>query len=47
MLAFVYARHAMEMQKMTKRGIKESLTVASLGGKCFGLVQEDCDFFTL
>ena len=36
-LAFDYARHAMEMPKLTKIGIKESLTKASLGWKCFGL----------
>ena len=36
-LAFIYARHGMEMQKMSKIGIKESLTEARFGWKCFGL----------
>ena len=36
-LGLVYARHAMEMQKLTEIGIKESLTEADLGWKCFGL----------
>ena len=35
-LAFIYARHSMEMQKMTGFGIKDCLTGASLGWKCFG-----------
>ena len=35
-LAFIYARHSMEMQKMSGFGIKDSLTEASLGWKCFG-----------
>ena len=35
-LAYIYARHSMEMQKMTGFGIKDCLTEASLGWKCFG-----------
>ena len=35
-LAYIYARHSMEMQKMSGFGIKDCLTEASLGWKCFG-----------
>ena len=45
-LAFIYARHSMEMQKMTGFGIKESLTEASLGWKCFGTYNKDREFYT-
>ena len=34
--AFIYARHSMEMQKLSAFGIKDCLTEASLGWKCFG-----------
>ena len=45
-LAFVYARHAMVMQKMTRRGIKESLRETSVGWKCFGLYNMTREFYT-
>ena len=45
-LAFVYARHAMEMQKLTKIRIKGSLTEASRGWNCFGLYNKDREFDT-
>ena len=35
-LAYIYARHSAEMQKMGGLGIKDCLTEASLGWKCFG-----------
>ena len=35
-LAFKYARHPMEMQSRSSFGIKDCLTTASLGWKCFG-----------
>ena len=45
-LAFIYARHSMEMQKMTGFGIKDCLTEASLGWKCFGTNNKDREFYT-
>ena len=35
-LAFIYAKHSMEVQKMSGFGTKDFLTEASLGWKCFG-----------
>ena len=45
-LAFIYARHSMEMQKMSGFGIKDCLTEASLGWKCFGTYNKDREFYT-
>ena len=45
-LAFIYARHSMEMQKMTGFGIKDCLTEASLGWKCFGKYNKDREIYT-
>ena len=45
-LAFIYARHSMEMQKMSVFGIKDCLTEASLGWKCFGTYNKDRKFYT-
>ena len=45
-LAFIYARHSMEMQKMSGFGIKDCLTEANLGWKCFGTYNKDRDFYT-
>ena len=45
-LAFIYARHSMEMQKMSGFGIKDCLTEASLGWKCFGTYDKDREFYT-
>ena len=45
-LAFIYARHSMEMQNMTGFGIKDCLTEASLGWKCFGTYNKDREFYT-
>ena len=45
-LAFIYARHSMEMQKMSGFGIKDCLTEASLGWKCFGTYNKDREFDT-
>ena len=45
-LAFIYARHSMEMQKMSGFGIKDCLTEASLGWKCFGTCNKDREFYT-
>ena len=45
-LAFIYARHSMEMQKMTCLGIKDCLTEGSLGLKCFGTYNKDREFYT-
>ena len=45
-LAFIYARHSMEMQKMTGFGIKDCLTEASVGWKCFGTYNKDREFHT-
>ena len=45
-LAFIYARHSMEMQKMSGFGIKDCLTEGSLGWKCFGTYNKDREFYT-
>ena len=45
-LAFIYARHSMEMQKMSGFGIKDCLTEASLGWKCFGTYNINREFYT-
>ena len=45
-LAFIYATHSMEMQKMSGFGIKDCLTEASLGWKCFGTYNKDRKFYT-
>ena len=45
-LAFIYARHSMEMQKMSGFGIKDCLTEASLGWKCFGTYNKDREFYS-
>ena len=44
-LAFIYARHSMEMQKMSGFGINDCLTEASLGWKCFGTYNKDREFY--
>ena len=43
-LAFIYATHSMEMQKMSGFGIKDCLTEASLGWKCFSTYNKE--FYT-
>ena len=45
-LAFIYARHSMEMQKLSGFGIKDCLTEASLGWKCFGTYNKNRKFYT-
>ena len=45
-LAFIYARHSMEMQKMSGFGIKDCLTEASLGWRCFGTFNKNKEFYT-
>ena len=45
-LAFIYARHSMEMQNMSGFGIKDCLTEASLGWKCFGTYHKDREIST-
>ena len=45
-VAFIYAKHSMEMQQMTGFGIKDCLTEASLGWKCFGTYNKDREFYT-
>ena len=45
-LAFIYARHSMEIQKMSGFGIKDCLTEDSLGWKCFGTYNKDGEFYT-
>ena len=44
-LAFIYARHSMEMQNLSGFGIEDCLTQASLGWKCFGTYNKDRDFY--
>ena len=41
----VYARHALDMQKMTKNWVKEFLTEACLRWKCFGLYTGNREFY--
>ena len=43
-LAVIHARHAIEMQKMSKIVIKESLTEASFGWNCFELYNKYREF---
>ena len=45
-LAFIYARHSMETEKISGFGIKDCLTEASLGWKCFGTYNKDREFYT-
>ena len=45
-LASIYARHSIEMQKMSGFGIKDCLTETSLGWKCFGTYNKDREFYT-
>ena len=45
-LAFIYARHSMKRQKMSGFGIKDCLTEASLGWKCFGTYNKGREFYT-
>ena len=44
-LAFIYARYSMEMKKMSGFGIKDCLTEASLGWKCFGTYNKVREFY--
>ena len=44
-LAYIYARHSMEIQKMSGFGIKDCLTEASLGWKCFGKYNKDRELY--
>ena len=46
LLAFIFARHSMEMQKMSGFGIEDCLTEASLGWICFGTYNKDREFYT-
>ena len=46
-LGFTYARYSMEMQNMSEFGIKDCLTEASLGWKCFGEYSKSRQFRTL
>ena len=41
----MYARHSMETQKMSAFGIKDCLTEACLGWKCFGTYNKDREFY--
>ena len=45
-LVFIYARHSMEMQIMSGFGIKDFLTEASPGWKCFGTNNKNREFYT-
>ena len=45
-LAFINASHSMEMQKLSGFGIKDCLTEASLGWKCFGTYNKNKEFYT-
>ena len=45
-LAFMYARYSLEMQKMSGFGIKDWLTAANLGWKCFGTYNKDREIYT-
>ena len=46
-LAFIYARHSMEMQNMSGFGIKDCLTEASLGWKCLEHITKIENFILL
>ena len=45
-LAFIHARHSMEMQIMSGSGIKDCLTEASLGWKCCRTNDKKREFYT-
>ena len=45
-LAFIYARHSMEMQELSGFRIKDCLTESSLGCKCFGTNNKHREFYT-
>ena len=45
-LAFIYARHSMEMRNKSGFGIRDCLTQASLKWKCFGTNNKDREFYT-
>ena len=45
-LAFIYARHSTETQIMSGFGLKDCLTEASLGWKCFGTYDKDREIYT-
>ena len=45
LVAFIYDRHSMEMQKMSGFGIKDCLTEASLSWKSFGTYIKDGEFY--
>ena len=46
-LANIYTKHASDLEKMTKIGVREALTETSLVMKNFGLKNEDREFCTL
>ena len=45
-LTSIYARHSMEMKRMSRYGIKDCLTEASLGWKCFDTYNKSREFYT-
>ena len=45
-LAFIYAGHSMEKQKLSGFGIKDCLTEASLEWKCFRSHNKDRQFYS-
>ena len=45
-LVFIYARHSVEMQKMSGFGIKDCLRDAGLGWKCFGKYKKNRELIT-
>ena len=45
-LAFVYARHSMEMQNLSGFGIKDCLTEPGLDSECFGTYRKDREVYT-
>ena len=45
MFGYFIARHSMEMPKMSGFGIKDCLTEAFLGWKCFGTYNKDREFY--
>ena len=45
-LAFINARHSLEMKKMNGFGIKDCLTESNLGWKCLGTTNKDREFHT-
>ena len=46
-LAFIFARHSMEMQNISGFGIKDCLTEANLGWKCFGTYSKHRETYTV